>query len=87
MSYLIIKNKCVAYTNETLKGGESVRVAWLKSGNSLCNAVDAKASNAKKWAGMESERADFAKLHSEDGLYKEFYSAPFSDEKMVREAC
>lgn len=75
MAYLIIKNKCVAYTNETLKGGESVRVAWLKSGDSLCNAVYAKASNAKKWDGMKSEGADFAKLHCEKGLQKDFYAS------------
>ena len=74
MSFLIINNEVVAKTNETLKSGEEVRVAWLKSGSSLCNAVYAKVSNAKKWNTEYSHHADLAKLHSDSGLYKDFYA-------------
>jgi hypothetical protein len=73
MSYLIINNKVAAETNETLKSGEEVRIAWLQSGNSLVNAVYAKVSNAKKWSTEETMYCDLARLHDDSGLYKDFY--------------
>ena len=77
MSYLIKDNQVIATTSETLKSGETVRIAWNKSGDSLVNAVYAKVSNAKSWASTESKmidiaNADTAKLYRDSGLYKEF---------------
>jgi hypothetical protein len=58
MSYLIVKNACVAETSIALKSGAIVRVAHDSSVESidanreenLVNAFYARVSNAKKWA-------------------------------------
>ncbi len=75
MSYLIINKECVAQTSETLKSGEEVRVAWLKTSSGLCNAVYAKVSNAKKWRkDLSAVNSDLARLYCADGIYKDFYA-------------
>jgi hypothetical protein len=58
MSYLIVKNTCLAETSIALKGGTSVRVAHdscvesidANREENLVNAFSARVSNAKKWA-------------------------------------
>jgi hypothetical protein len=74
MSYLIINNECLAYTKETLKSGEEIRISWLKTENDLVNAVYAKVSNAKKWRYENSANADVAVLFDATGIYKDFYA-------------
>lgn len=75
MNYLIIDDECVAQTNEDLKSGEKVRVAWLKTDSGLCNAQYAKVSKAKKWDNdLNAQMSDYAILHSDIGLYKDFYA-------------
>ncbi|KZN63327.1 hypothetical protein [Pseudoalteromonas luteoviolacea] len=79
MSYLIKDNKVIATTSETYKSGASVRVAWLRQGKTLVNAVSAKVSNAKKWNTIEAEHANLAIELSEG----EFYAGDDKPKKIV----
>ena len=68
MSYLIYSNELVAKTDEDLKSGESVRVAYDSTTDELhadkrtllVNSSILKVSNAKKWEG-ERPTATFSK--------------------------
>ncbi len=73
MSYIIYKNEVAAITHKRFKA-QNVRISWIKNKGVLCNVLDAKISNNKKWKSEYNCYADIATLHSNNGLYLEFYA-------------
>ncbi len=72
MSYIIYKNEVAAITHERFKA-QHVRISWIKNKEILCNVLDAKISNNKKWKSERDCYIDIATLHSDEG-YLEFYA-------------